>query len=173
MKTSRRRHVSKFAYSFERAIEVLDYGRFVYWIVRLPDELASRAPFSASKKVRFVGRIGGQRVALAWLAGRAGHYCMISKALARAAGATVGSRVRVEFDLATEDRVIVPPEIREAIRQEPEFRKPWASLSPGKRRALSHMVARLKGDDARARKAVAILTAVAAGNVPGPPPRRR
>lgn len=162
-----------FAFTFDGRIEELDYGRMVYWILRLPRPIASRAPFDAAKKVRFVGRIGGQKVALAWLSDARGHYCMVSKAVARAAKVTVGSRVRVEFDVAAEDDVEVPPEIREALRQEPAFRKPWKALTPGKQRGLAHMVAKVKNDDARALKAVAILTAVAEGNVPGPPPRRR
>ncbi|MBS2017427.1 MAG: YdeI/OmpD-associated family protein [Deltaproteobacteria bacterium] len=162
-----------FAFTVEGSVEELDYGRMVYWVVRLPKAIATRAPFDEAKKVRFVGRIGGQKVALAWLTDARGHYCMVSKAVARAAKVTVSSRVRVEFDLAGEDDVEVPPEIREALRQEPAFRKPWKALTPGKQRGLCHMVAKMKNEDARALKAVAILTAVAEGNVPGPPPRRR
>jgi hypothetical protein len=173
MTTHKKRDGATFAFSFEQSVEVLDYGRMVYWIVRLPKALASRAPFAGSKKVRFVGLIGGRKVALAWLTDRRGHYCMVSKALARAAKVSPGSRVRVEFDVAGEDDVIVPAEIREALRQEPAWRKPWNALTPGKQRGLAHMVAKVKDEEARAQKAIAILTAVAAGNVPGPPPRRR
>jgi len=81
--------------------------------------------------------------------------------------------VRVEFDIAGEDDVVVPPEIREALRQEPAYRKPWAALSAGKQRGLSHMVAKVKSDEGRALKAIEVLTAVVEGNIPGPPRRRR
>lgn len=162
-----------FAYGFDGRVEVLDYGRMVYFIVRLPKALEGRRPFAERKKIRMVGRIGSEDVALAWLVDAKGHYCLVSKALAAAAKIGVGSKVRVVFDVVGDDVLDVPAEIREALRQEPDFREPWKALTRGKQRGLCHLVTKLKSEDARALKAIAILRAVADGNVPGPPRRRR
>lgn len=164
-------------FAFEAELEeLLIGGTMRYWVVLLPPSLQKKAPFSAKKKLRMrgvVGGPGGRPVSMAWQLSSGRHDVMFGRATAKSLGLALGQRVALAFDLVDDDDVDIPEELREAFAQEPQWRKLWAALTPGKQRGLAHMVRNVKSPDLRAQRAVDVMRAVEDGNVPGPPRRRR
>jgi hypothetical protein len=151
------------AFEFATKVDLIDYGRMVYWVLRLPKALQNQAPFKDRKRVRMEGEISGVPVRLAWVVDAKGHYLMLGRSTAKRAGLGVGSTARVRFKLVGDDAVEVPAEIREALRQEPSWRAPWRALTPGMQRSLSYLVLRMRTEEKRAQRAVEVLEHVAAG----------
>jgi len=118
------------------------------------------------------GTIDGKEVALAWQVAGGRHYLMVGSALARALRVDAGSRVDVAFSIVSGDDVRVPPEIAEAVRQEPAWRRLWRALRPAEQRRLAHLVDSARTDEVRARRAVELFRGLESGIVPGPPRRR-
>lgn len=176
MATRRSTAESPFGYRVVGTLEEwLVGGALSYWVVFLPAKMQSQAPFAAKKKVRIRGRVGGpsgKPVTLAWQVKQGRHYLLFGRSTAKALGITLGDSVTVEFDVVDDAIVDVPPELREALRQEPEWRKRWAALTPGKQRGIAHLVAKVKSPELRAQRAVDILRGLEDGIVPGPPRRR-
>lgn len=166
-----------YAFAFEAELEeLLIGGTMSYWVVFLPPSLQKRAPFSAKKKLRMrgvVGGPGGRPASMAWQLSGGRHYVMFGRATAKSLGLALGQRVALAFDLVDDDDVDIPEELRELFAQEPDWRKLWAALTPGKQRGLAHMVRSVKSPELRAQRAVDVMRAVEEGNVPGPPRRRR
>ena len=162
------------AYAFEGTLEELMIGGTMsYWAVFLPASLAAREPFSHLRRLRMKGLANGAEVAMAWQLSGGRHYVMFGRALAKKLGLALGARVSLAFDLVDDDVVDVPAEIAEALRQEPDFRRPWKKLTPGKQRGIAHLVRTVKDPDRRAQRAVDLLRDLERGVVPGPPRRSR
>jgi hypothetical protein len=157
-----------YTYSFAAPLEVLDFGRMKYWVIRLPLTLRKQVPFSNQRVVRMRGKIADQTVSLAWTLSGPTHYVLVSKALARAAKIGIGDHVHVAFSIVSSDEILVPAEIAEALRQEPEWQRAWDALTPGARRGLCHMVDKLKDEEKRAMRAISILESVQRGDHPRP-----
>jgi hypothetical protein len=174
---ARKTSIEAYPYAFTAELEELEIGGTMrYWVVFLPAKLQKKAPFAAKKKLRMrgvVGGPGGKPVSMAWQVSRGRHYVMFGRALARSLGLALGHSVDIAFDVVDPDDVDVPEELREALYQEPDWEKLWSALTPGKQRGLAHMVRSVKSPELRAQRAVDVMRAVEAGNVPGPPRRRR
>jgi Bacteriocin-protection, YdeI or OmpD-Associated len=155
-----------YTYSFSAPLEVLDFGRMKYWVVRLPLTFRRQVPFSNQRVVRMRGKIADQAVSLAWTLSGPTHYVLVSKALARAAKIAIGDSVQIAFNIVASDEIIVPAEVAEALRQEPEWQQAWDALTPGARRGLCHMVDKLKDEEKRAMRAINILESVQRGDHP-------
>jgi hypothetical protein len=119
------------------------------------------------------GSANGAAVAMAWQLSGGRHYVMFGRALAKKLGLALGTQVSLAFDLVNDDEVDVPPELKEALRQEPDFRKAWKKLTPGKQRGIAHLVRTVKDPDRRAQRAVDLLRDLERGVVPGPPRRTK
>lgn len=170
-----------FPYAFEGVLEELAIGRdpsnaMRCWGVFLPAALQKRAPFSAKKKLRMRGVVGGasgKPVSLAWQVSNGRHDVMFGRGAAKSLGLALGETVELAFDLVSEHDVDLPDELREALDQEPTWKELWSALTPGKQRGLAHMVRTLKNPDLRAQRAVDLLRGLEDGIVPGPPKRAR
>jgi hypothetical protein len=161
-----------FDYTIRVALEELLIGKTMsYWVLFLPRKLQDTEPFAARKRMRMRGTANGQSVSLAWQLSSRRHYVMFGRTAAKALGIALGQQVELAFSLVSDAEVLVPEELAEALRQEPSWRKAWRALTPGKQRGLCHMVNTAKDPERRAQRAVDILRAVEAGNVPGPPKR--
>jgi len=162
-----------FDHSIRASLEELLIGKTMsYWVIFLPRNLQEKDPFGARKRLRMRGVVNGKSVSLAWQLSSGRHYVMFGRAAAKSLGLTLGHTVEMSFSIVSDAEVEVPDEIREALRQEPSWRKAWRALTPGKQRGLCHMVSSVKDPLRRAQRAVDVLRSVEAGNVPGPPKRR-
>lgn len=136
--------------------------------------LAARPEFRPAR-LRFEGELNDHPVSLAWQPAGAGRkYAMLSPALLRTIGATVGSIVSLRFRLVAETVVDTPSELSDAIRADPAVQDRWNALTPGKQRGLSAMVNALTRPESRQRKAAELAQILATGaDLPGPPSRRK
>lgn len=99
---------------------------------------------------------------------------MLSPALLRTIGATVGSIVSLRFRLVAETVVEIPAELAEAIAVGSDAQVRWQALTPGKQRGLAAMVNALTRPESRRRKAAELAQILATGaELPGPPSRRK
>ena len=62
-----------------------------------------------------------------------------------------------QFDGVALRTVEVPAELREALRQEPAWRKLWAAQTPGRQRGIAHHVDSARSPETRAARAVEAL----------------
>lgn len=159
-----------FAYTVTAPLETRGAAGFL--TVWLPAALQREAPFARGEKLRIRGTLNGAPVARAWQVAGGRHFLHVGTDLADAVGITPGAEVTLRFSIVDEDDVALPAELREALRQEPSWRAPWRALTPGQRRGLAYRVDSARGPETRARRAVEVLEAVAAGLPVGRPRRR-
>jgi uncharacterized protein YdeI (YjbR/CyaY-like superfamily) len=99
---------------------------------------------------------------------------MLSPALLRSIGASVGSIVSLRFRLVPASVVETPAELVEAIAADPKAGARWNSLTPGKQRGLSALVNSAARPETRQRRAFDLAAILASGaELPGPPSRRK
>ena len=122
--------------------------------------------------MRMKGTLAGVPVSLAFQRAEGRRYLLVGRTLEKKAGLKIGAKVEVIFALAGLDKVDVPGEIKEAIRQDPAWKKLWRALTPGKQRGLSYLVSSAKNPEIRAQRAVEIFRQLEMGKIPGPPRRR-
>lgn len=90
------------------------------------------------------------------------------------AGLRVGDGLVVTLRVDPDpDAVDVPDELELALVADPEAREVWETLSAGRRRSLAHRVANARHASTRQRRADTLVQSLAAGDIPGPPSRRR
>lgn len=149
-------------------------GTLRYRAIFLPADLAALPEFKPAR-LRFEGELNDHPVSLAWQpAGEGCRYAMLSPALLRTIGATVGSIVSLRFRLVPASVVEMPAELAEAIAANSAAQVRWQTLTPGKQRGLSAMVNSLTRTESRRRKAAELAQILATGaDLPGPPSRRK
>jgi bacteriocin resistance YdeI/OmpD-like protein/uncharacterized protein DUF1905 len=80
-------------------------------------------------------------------------YIGLNKDVRAAAGVDAGNRVRVTMELDTEPRTVaVPPDLRAALRADPEANAAFAQLSFTHRREYVEWIEEAKGPETRARR---------------------
>ena len=134
---------------FEGRIEPMEWGRSVYTILRLPEEVMQ----ALGHPRRVEGEINEHPVNLAPTTAPVieGAYLWTGKSLLDAIGLEVGETVEVRLRPADPDAVEVPEDVAAAIRVAGASTV-WEALTPGKRRAALHQVTTAKRADTRARR---------------------
>lgn len=150
-----------FAYTLTAPLEMREATKTL--AVWLPAALQRQAPFADGVKLRLRGTLNDAPIARAWQVARGRHFLHVGADLARTLGVAPGATVTLCFSIVDDDDVALPAELREALRQEPAWRAPWLALTPGQRRGLAYRVDSARGPETRARRAVEVLEAVAAG----------
>jgi Bacteriocin-protection, YdeI or OmpD-Associated/Domain of unknown function (DUF1905) len=91
-------------------------------------------------------------------------YIGLNKDVRAAAGVDAGDRVRVAIDLDTEPRTVaVPPDLRTALRADPEANAAFAQLSFTHRREYVEWVEEAKRPETRARRITRTVDGVRQG----------
>jgi uncharacterized protein YdeI (YjbR/CyaY-like superfamily) len=141
------------AKSFRAVLEPLRGG--LGWVVaRVPFEVAKAWPERRGLRVR--GEIEGYafRTSLFPYSDREGHFLLVNKKMQAAAGAAVGSQVRISLEPDLEERVAkVPPELAVALKEDRRLRKYFDALSYSMRKAIGDWVSEPKGAAAREKRA--------------------
>jgi uncharacterized protein YdeI (YjbR/CyaY-like superfamily) len=149
-------------------------GTALKWVIaRVPFDIAKAWPERNGRRVR--GEIAGFpfRTSLFPDARRTGHFLLVNKKMQSAAGARVGSRVRIwlEPDLV-ERPVVLPPELARALSADRQLRRLFDSLSPSRRREFGKFADQPKtsaGRASRADKIAEMLTQALEGEHDPPP----
>jgi uncharacterized protein YdeI (YjbR/CyaY-like superfamily) len=144
------RSVSK---SFRAVLEPLRSG--LGWVIaRVPFDVAKAWPVRRGLRVR--GEIEGFafRTSLFPFSDREGHFLLVNKKMQKAAGASVGSMVRIRLEPDLEEREAhVPPELARALKEDRRLRKYFDALNYSMRKAIGDWVAEPKGAAAREKRA--------------------
>ncbi|MGW1931564.1 YdeI/OmpD-associated family protein [Streptomyces sp. NPDC001919] len=84
---------------------------------------------------------------------RGRHLLGLSNADRRAAGVEIGEEVEVELELDTEPRgVVVPPDLAQALDDDPVARAAYEGLTPGRKREHVRAVESAKRPETRRRR---------------------
>jgi uncharacterized protein YdeI (YjbR/CyaY-like superfamily) len=130
-------------------------GTALKWVIaRIPFDIAKAWPVRNGRRVR--GEIAGFafRTSLFPDRRRGGHFLLVNKKMQSAAGALLGSRVRIwlEPDL-TERPVLLPPELVRALNADRQLRRMFDSMTPSRRREFGKFANQPKTPAARIKRA--------------------
>ncbi|QDT05103.1 hypothetical protein K227x_35010 [Rubripirellula lacrimiformis] len=82
---------------------------------------------------------------------------MVSKKLQKLCGVSMGDRVSVSFDIAVQDAITVPMELRYALEANDAAREVWDSWTAGKRRGFCYRVDSAKMVETRERRVEEVI----------------
>ncbi len=150
-----------FPYAFEAPIEYYDFGTMAYTVVYLPRELERELPLDEYPRLRINGEVADRPIEGAWQPGGERSdgrwYLMVPRKFMQQASLSLGDEVEVRFEIADQDHVDVPAELRAALDQNDAARAAWAQLTPGKQRGLAYRVDSAKRAETRARRVAEVL----------------
>lgn len=128
-------------YQFKALIEEHRFDeRLAYSVVWVPKAIANELPLDSNPRLRISGEINGVPLEAALMPVRGKWYILISKRLMKAAKASLGDDVSVQFGIADQDAVNVPRALEDALLEMPDLKAVWDNLTPGKRRGLAYRV---------------------------------
>jgi hypothetical protein len=85
---------------------------------------------------------------------REGHFLLVNKKMQTAAGASIGSMVRIFLEPDLEEREAhIPPELARALKEDRRLRKYFDGLNYSMRKAIGDWVSEPKGAAAREKRA--------------------
>lgn len=90
-------------------------------------------------------------------------FMMVSKKYLRLCGLSVGDVASIGFDIADQDAVTLPDELRFALDADDEATAAWVKLTAGKRRGFAYRVASAKMPETRERRVDEIMELLRAG----------
>ncbi|MEM8680754.1 MAG: YdeI/OmpD-associated family protein [Planctomycetota bacterium] len=150
-----------FAYGFEAKVELLDFGRMAYTVVYLPTAAKRQLPLAQHPRLRIDGEVNGVPFHGAFQpAGKDRFYLILSKRYLKTCRLSLGDRTQVRFDIADQDAVDVPDELRFALQADDAAAAAWARLTPGKQRGFAYRVASAKRPATRENRVEEVLEAL-------------
>lgn len=164
--------MTDFPHAFDGRVSLLDFGRFAYFVIYLPDEVARELPLEANPRLRVRGEVDDYPVHGAWMPSRSGWYLKLSKELLKKGGYGEGSWVYVRFRVTGQDEVDVPEALESALQANRRARRVWETLTAGKQRGLAYRVSSAK-TAATATKRAAEVMAELLGTKAEPSRRRK
>ncbi|MEE4154284.1 MAG: YdeI/OmpD-associated family protein [Erythrobacter sp.] len=155
-----------YPHGFNAEIVRHDVGsqRYRYTVVFVPEEVKAALPLGEYPKLRITGEVDDHPIEAALIPLGSEHYILLSKRLLGAIGKRVGDVVDIRFRIADQDAVEIPARLREALARVPAMADLWAQATPGKQRALAHMVASAKRAETK-NKRIEYVFAVLRGEI--------
>lgn len=147
----------KHQFTFTTTVEKLDFGRMYYTVSYLPQELVPELPLEKYPRLRIEGIVAEIPFEGALQPTSGKWYLLLSKRLLKDAGKALGDKIQVSFDVADQDHVSVPEDLRQALEENPEHKKIWDSLTPGRRRGFAHRVDSARRPETREHRILEIL----------------
>jgi hypothetical protein len=142
--------------AFTGRIETLDWGRAVYTILRLPEEVAAHLAAQDARRVE--GEINEFPVNLA--PARAPvldeTFLWTGKSLLDRIGLVPGDEVEVRLRKAPDDEVETPDDVAAALRAAGSTHL-WDALTPGKRRGLLYQIGTAKTQATRDKRIAKLI----------------
>lgn len=152
-----RKRRSEFPYELEAPIVPHGQEGWRSGAIFLPSEMASKLPFDRRSKLRIRGELGRAAFTGAWQPRQGGWFLMVSRRLRQASGYEIGDLATLRFQVEPEDSVDVPAPLESALLSAPECANLWRTLTPGRQRALSHLVSSAKTPATSQRRAEKVL----------------
>lgn len=147
-----------YPYQFETKVELLNFGRMAYSVVYLPKKTTQQLKLEKTPRLRVEGLINGTAYNGACTPTSDGPwYLLLSKRYLKQCRSAVGERVYVELQIADQDAVDVPEELRFALEANTKANDLWNSLTPGKQRGLAYRVSSAKRTETRERRVEEVI----------------
>ena len=143
---------------FEANIKSYDFNRYIYAAIYLPAKIRDQLALSKSPRLRIEGSIAGYPFQGACQpAGNKRWYLMLSKKFLKTSQLSLGDRVHVELQVADQDAVGVPKELRMALESDDRAQEIWNGLTAGKRRGFAYRVSSAKRVETRERRVAEVI----------------
>jgi hypothetical protein len=141
---------------FTGRIETLEWGKSIYTIVRLPDEVAERLAAEGARRVE--GEINEFPVNLAPTRAPVLEetFLWTGKSLLDRIGLEPGDKVEVRLRKAPDDEVETPDDVAAALRAG-DATHLWEALTPGKRRGLLYQIGTAKTQATRDKRIAKLI----------------
>ncbi|MDX2001034.1 MAG: YdeI/OmpD-associated family protein [Chitinophagales bacterium] len=141
-------------HTFSGRLEQMETGFPMRQVIFIPGDIAEALGLKAN--LRLIGSLNGAPFRLAALSNGAGQfYLSVSRDLKKAAGAQMGSLVKVDLAIdPNPDALDMPEEWLEVIAQEPEVGKIFNELTVGYRRSILHYLNGAKRSDTRIKRSL-------------------
>ena len=146
--------------AFEGRVVPMEWGKSVYTVLPLPDEVYQALAAHGAKRVDVELNDCPFNMALTKAPVIDYVFVYTGKTVLAEAGIEPGERIDVRMRMSDPDMVEVPSDVMLALRQA-GVSHTWAALTPGKRRGLLHNVTsakRAETRNARIAKLIAELT---------------
>lgn len=111
-----------------------------YTVIYLDPDLVPVLPLKQFPKLRVDGDVQGNYLGGAFVPSKSGWFMYMSKATLKSISAHLGDLIEFSFRIADQDAVDAPVELMEVLDKDPQLKSKWETLTPGKRRGLSHRV---------------------------------
>jgi antitoxin component of MazEF toxin-antitoxin module len=142
--------------AFTGRIEMLEWGKATYTIVRLPDEVAEQLASDGAKRVE--GEINDHTVNLAPTRAPVldGTFLWTGRSLLERIGLAPGDEVEVRLRKAPDDEVELPDDLALALRAAGASHL-WEALTPGRRRGMIYQIGTAKTQATRDRRIARLI----------------
>jgi hypothetical protein len=135
-------------YSFVAKVSKLDFGKYYYNVLWLPEEFVDKLPLEEHPRLRVVSEIRrGESVVGhkgAFVPSNGQWYLLLSKKVLGRLNADLGSKLEVHFDLDDQNAVDIPDALATALEEEADLQEAWDALTPGKQRGFAYRIAQAK-----------------------------
>lgn len=138
-----------YKYQFSTKLKSHQFGRVSYVVAYLPKKLIRELPLEENPRLRIDGEINGFRFDNALHPSRGKWYVLIPKKTQQKLRIRLGSEVFIQFDIADQNAVEIPPELLHALNVNSRANEIWGKLTPGKRRGFAYRVNSAKRSETR------------------------
>src|SRR5687768_16015189 len=104
--------MSDYPFNFQAPIVSHAFGPMAFTVVFVPAELLPQLPLDKLPRLRIEGEVNGVRIDAAFMPSKGRWYMMVSKKFLRLCRLSVGDVASISFDIADQDAVTVPDELR-------------------------------------------------------------
>ena len=143
----------EYPYDFAAKIKKHAFGRRItYTVAYLPKSLIAELPLKKFPRLRVEGEVNGYRFGGALHPSRGKWYVLLPRRTLKKLRLSVGDEVYIGFEIADQEAVDVPPELRHALAVNQKASDVWQSLTAGKRRSFAFRVSSAKQIETRERR---------------------
>ena len=151
----------EYPYDFVTKIKKHAFGRRItYTVAYLPKSLIAELPLKKHPRLRVEGEVNGYRFGGALHPARGKWYVLLPKRTLKKLRLSVGDDVYIAFEIADQEAVDVPAELRHALEVNQRASGVWKSLTAGKRRSFAFRVSSGKMIETRERRVDEVLQAI-------------
>ncbi len=153
----------EYPFDFATKIKVHKFGRMNYTVAYLPKPLIAALPLKEHPRLRVEGEINGDRFGGALHPAQGKWYVLLPRRRLKKLRLSVGDEVYIAFEIADQEAVDVPEELRHALAVNPKAESIWKTLTAGKRRSFAFRVSSAKRVETRERRIDEVLDAIVNG----------
>ncbi len=137
--------------SFTGRVVLLEWGKSVFTVLPIPDEVAATLASSGAKRIEIELNDHPFNMALTKAPTMTQTFVYTGKSILKETGISPGEEIEVRVCKADPNVVVVPGDVKLAIRGA-ELNEKWSDLTPGKQRGLLHTVNTAKREETRIRR---------------------